>query len=170
MPHDDTAPLSAMSDLVIGPYWANPEHVTSLIPCASDRWERMTDDAKGLDRLALSIHPGVGIDRDAHLCSMQRQQHREGFVLAEIATNIYGFCVRDTLNDGQGVILRAQGGRRGGDGSAARAIQFVREWHAKDPGKRAVVQGYIDSELRAEWDAAIQRAAARPTQVTGETQ
>lgn len=152
---------AAMSALVVEPYWANPEHVTSLIPCASDKWQRMTLDAKGLDGLVRDLHPGQGarIDYDAHLCSMQRQQEREGFVLAAISTNIYGFCVRDTLNDGLGVMLRANGGKRGGDGSAARAIEWARKWHAEDPSRRAVVKGYIDSDLRAEFDAAIDRAA-----------
>lgn len=149
----------ASSLLVIEPYWGNLEHVISLIPCASDKWQRMTEDAKALDRMAVRDHGQR--DHDHHLCAMQRQQFRDGFVLAEVSTNIYGFCVRDTLNDGLGVLLRAYGGKRGGDGSAKRAIQFAREWHAEAFDKRAVVVGYIDSDLRAEWDAALAEATGR---------
>lgn len=160
--NEQQATQGAMSALVVEPFWANPEHVTSLIPCADDKWQRMTADAKSLDAMVRDMYPGqlARIDGDAHLCAMQRQQEREGYVLAQIHTNIYGFCVRDTLNDGRGVLLQALGGKRRGDGSATRAIEWARKWHAEDPERRAVVQGYIDSDLRPEWDAAIAKATA----------
>lgn len=150
--HDDRG----LSPLRVEPYWANPEHVVSLIPCASDEWQRKTLDAKAMDTMAVRYHG----QRDPchHLCAMQREQGRAGFVLAEISTNIYGFCVRDTLNDGLGVLLRAEGGRRGGNGSADRAIEWARKWHAEDPGRRAVVQGYIDADLRFELAVVIAKA------------
>lgn len=153
-----SAVTEALSPLVVEPYWANPQFVTSLIPCASDKWQRMTEDAKAIDRMAVRDHGQH--DPCHHLCAVQRQQFREGFVLAEISTNIYGFCVRDTLNDGLGVMLRAHGGKRGGDGSAERAIAWARAWHAEDPTRRALVQGYIDSDLLEEWRAALAKAGA----------
>lgn len=45
---------------------------------------------------------GIYFDQDAELCRRQMEELRRGCVLAQIDTNIYGFCVRDTHNLGGG--------------------------------------------------------------------
>ncbi len=130
-----------------------PEVVFS---CASNRWKDMTADAKSLDRLAFTTQSRFGrVDPDAHLCAMQRQQAREGFVQAAISTNIYGFCVRDTLNDGHGVLHSARNG-----GGALAAVEFAKAWHAADPERREVIIGYVNAAQRSELDAALALAEA----------
>ncbi|TAL72882.1 MAG: hypothetical protein EPN79_02245 [Burkholderiaceae bacterium] len=150
---EDATQAAAMSAVNPHPYSGNPEHVICLMACATDRWQRMVEDAKAMDRMAVREHGQL--DRDHHLCAMQRQQARAGYTLVSIQTNIYGFTVRDTLNDGAGVLLRAEGGSRGGDGSARRAIEFARRWHAQDPDRREVILGYVAQELRQEWEEAL---------------
>jgi hypothetical protein len=146
------------------PFWANP-NVTQLIPCTDGKWRRMTEDAKARDIAFTERLAGIGVsnpDRDNSLCNMQLQQAREGYMLVKVDWNIYGFCVRDTLNDGAGVLWSG----RTGDGTAEGALHFVAEWHARDPKRREVVlSGYFPEDLkmnngdtrnlRAEMDAAL---------------
>lgn len=153
------------------PFWANPR-VIQLIPCANDKWQRMTEAAKARDVDFTDRLAKIGIsnpDRDNSLCNMQLQQARDGYMLVEVGWNIYGFCVRDTLNDGAGVLWSG----RNGDGTAEGALRFAAEWHARDPERREVVMsGYFPEDwmvrrsdghtrnLRAEMDAAITRTGA----------
>jgi hypothetical protein len=129
------------------------QSIVAILPCATDKWERMTHDAKALDRLAVATSRTGRVDADAHLCAMQRQQERAGYVLATIETNIYGFCVRDTLNDGRGTLHSARHG-----GSAEAAIDFATRWHSEAPEQREVIVGYVAQERRAELEAAIAKA------------
>jgi hypothetical protein len=136
------------------PFRTNPR-ITCILPVTTDKWDRMIGDAKGLDRLAVSLSSRRGyVDADNHLCAMQRQQAREGYVLAILETNIYGFCVRDTLNDGLGTLHSA----RWGGGSAEAALDFAIRWHAVAPEKREVILGYVSADRQAELDAAIAKA------------
>jgi hypothetical protein len=159
-----SAPVDVLAVIRPQPFRGNPD-ITCLIPCASDKWQRMTERAKESDREFTNTLAKVGQsnpDRDASLCAMQRQQAREGYVLAILDWNIYGFCVRDTLNDGLGVLWSG----RHGDGTAEGALHFAAEWQARDPERREVtLSGYFPDDvkmasgvrrnLRAEIDAAL---------------
>jgi hypothetical protein len=105
-----------------------------IFPVASPKWARAIADAKALDEYAVKNHGQA--DRCFHLCAMQRQQMREGFVQVEVAKTIYGFGVRDTLNDGLGILLRSRGV------SQEEAIEWARRWHAADPERREVIAGF----------------------------
>lgn len=161
-----SAPADVLAVMRPQPFWGNP-NVTLLIPCASNKWQLMTERAKAQDvefteRLAKIGHSNP--DRDAGLCAIQLQQARDGYVRVELGWNIYGFCVRDTLNDGQGVLWSG----RSDDGSAEGALRFAAEWQARDPDRREVIiSGYFPDNvttktaatrnLRAEIDAALAR-------------
>lgn len=161
-----SAPVDVLAVIRPQPHWGNPS-VTALIPCASDKWQRMHEAAKTRDREFTHHLARIGQsnpDRDASLCNTQLQAAREGYVLASVDWNIYGFCVRDTLNDGQGVLWSG----RTGDGSAEGALRFATEWHARDPERRAVLlSGYFPDDvdirggarrnLRTEIDIALAR-------------
>lgn len=150
----------APSELHLQPFWGNPG-LTSLIACTDDTWEREIADARRLDQLANEAYSRSGrerLDKAAQQNYAQLQHAHDGYVLAVICTNSHGFCVRDAQRDGLGYLLRAGAARRGGDGSAARAIDFARRWHARDPHRREVVVGYLPPDLRAEWDMALAMA------------
>lgn len=135
------------------PFRSNP-NITCLLPAASERWEHMMQRAKLQDRIAVeSASRDNSVDADAFLCAAQRKQARAGYVLAAVETNIHGFCVRDTLNDGLGVLYSARGG-----GSAEAAIEFARRWHAEAPERREVIVGFIFDDRKAELAAAIAKA------------
>jgi len=152
------------------PFWANP-NVTLLIACATDKWQRMTERAKASDVEFTHKLAKIGQsnpDRAASLCDMQRQQARDGYILAVVGWNIYGFCVRDTLNDGRGVLWSG----RSDDGTAEGALRFAAEWQARDPAKREVVMStYFPDDvkmrngtlrnLRSEIDAALANIGAK---------
>lgn len=74
-----------------------------LIPCGSAEWQSERDQAKQTDRDCVLKYGQR--DRDQHLCGVQRAQSSRGYLMAEVSTNIYGFCVRDTHNDGLGTPL-----------------------------------------------------------------
>jgi hypothetical protein len=156
------------------PFWANPK-VTQLIPCANGKWQRMTELAKARDVEFTDRLAKIGVsnpDRDNALCNMQMQQSREGYMLVRVCWNIYGFCVRDTLNDGAGVLWSG----KNGDGTAEGALHFAAEWHARDIERREVIlSGYFPEEckigwgnsgptrnLRSEMDAALARIGGAP--------
>lgn len=107
-----------------------------LIPCTSPDWEAETDQARATDRECV-VKYGQR-DRDLHLCSVQRSQQMRGYLMAQLETNRFGFCVRDTMNDGIG--------NMSGNGSAEWALQWARDWHAQAPGHRVVLLGYVDAE------------------------
>jgi hypothetical protein len=117
-----------------------------LFPVQSTKWAEQIADAKALDRYAVEKHGQR--DRDHHLCSMQRQQQRDGYVQIEIGTWIGGYAVRDTINDGLGTLA---GGRIHPGMTQAEAIEWARNWHAEDPTRREVIAGYgfVHSECSA---------------------
>lgn len=106
----------------------------SLIPCTSQAWQEEVDHAKAMDRECV-VKYGQR-DRDLHLCSVQRTQQRRGYVMVQLETNIHGFCLRDTMNDGLG--------NMSGNGSAEWALQWARAWHAEAPASRVVLLGFVD--------------------------
>jgi hypothetical protein len=111
-----------------------------LIPCSSESWQAEIDQAQAIDRECF-VKYGQR-DRDHHLCSVQRSQQMRGYTEAQITTNRYGFCVRDTMNDGLGNLS--------GNGTAEWAVEFARKWQSDVPGKRKVIVGYIaDDQLPA---------------------
>lgn len=112
-----------------------PGRVTLFSP--DPKWAQQMEDARQLDRYAVE-HYGQR-DRCHHFCAMQRQQQREGFLMVEISTNIYGYCVRDTMNDGQGILF---GGRARRGATQTEAIEWARAWHAERPSHREVIAGY----------------------------
>lgn len=108
-----------------------------LFAATSDKWKNDIADARSLDKYAVAQHSQV--DRDHHLCCVQRQHAREGYVLVEVATNIFGYCVRDTHNDGDGVLF---GGRRRPGTTKQEAIDWARDWHNQLPTHREVIEGF----------------------------
>jgi hypothetical protein len=109
------------------------------IVCAptDSQWFDGIEYARWLDAYAVLRHGQR--DRDHHLCCEQRSQQNRGFMMVEVSTNIYGYCVRDTINDGQGVIF---GGRDRRGTTKADAIAWAKEWHAQRPTHRMVIMGY----------------------------
>jgi len=81
-------------------------------------------------------------DRCHHFCAEQNSLQARGFRMVEVATNIYGYVVRDTHNDGQGVMY---GGRQRPGTTKAEAIEWARAWHAERPTHRKVVVGFEGS-------------------------
>ena len=118
---------------------------TLIFPCASDLWDKEIEDAKSIDRECVAKYGQR--DRSHHHCCVQRQQQRAGYMMVEISTNIYGFCVRDTHNDGLG--------NMSGNGSAAFAVEWASNWHAARPTHRVVFVGYISKDRLEEWEATI---------------
>jgi hypothetical protein len=110
---------------------------TIILPVQNELWAAQMEDARWMDAYAVGNFGQR--DRCFHFCAMQRQQERDGFVLVEIATNMFGFCVRDTMNDGQGVMF---GGRARPGTTQVEAVEWAREWHAKRPTHREVISGY----------------------------
>lgn len=74
-------------------------------------------------------------DRDGQLCAVQRDHQRAGFTHVVVDTNIYGWCVRDTINDGLGTMF---GGRARRGTTHDEALAWAREWHAEQPTHRKV--------------------------------
>lgn len=112
-----------------------------VISSTSAAWQAESDQAKQVDRDCVMKHGQR--DRDQHLCGVQRSQQMRGYLMAEISTNIHGFCVRDTHHDGMG--------NMSGNGSAEWALDWARRWHAEAPHSREVVVGYIDQDLMREF-------------------
>ena len=78
-----------------------------------------------------AMRNGFVIDTDADLCRQQRADQRAGKILGTLASNIHGFCVRDTMNDGRG---RMSPNFKTLDEARAWAV----EWVAADPIKRVM--------------------------------
>jgi hypothetical protein len=111
-----------------------------LFDVTDPQWAERILDAKWMDAYAVGNHRQH--DRDHHLCCEQRYQHRDGFRMVEVATNIYGYCVRDTMNDGMGLIY-------GGRGTTwAQAMEWARQWHAERPTHRQVILGFCWDDQR----------------------
>ena len=121
-----------------------------LIPCASIEWQSERDQAKLTDRECVKKYGQR--DRDQHLCGVQRSQQMRGYLMAEVSTNIYGFCVRDTHNDGLG--------NMSGNGSAEWALDWARRWHAEAPQSREIIVGYIGQDRIPEFNSAKAMALA----------
>lgn len=77
-----------------------------------------------------------------HFCAEQNSLQARGFRIVEVATNIYGYVVRDTHNDGLGVLY---GGRSRPGTTKAEAIAWARQWHAERPTHRKVIMGFEGS-------------------------
>jgi hypothetical protein len=108
-----------------------------LLDFASQRHDEVMEHARWMDAYAV----GNFGQRDIchHFCCAQRQLQGEGFMMVEIATNIYGYVVRDTMNDGMGSLY---GGRSHPGTTREQAIIWAREWHAERPTHRKVIFGY----------------------------
>lgn len=110
---------------------------TTLIAPTSTEWADGIARAREIDTIA--VRDFGQHDRCHHLCCEQRSQQARGYVMVEIGTNIFGYCVRDTINDGQGVLF---GGRSRPGTTQAEALAWAREWHAQRPTHREVIAGY----------------------------
>jgi hypothetical protein len=108
-----------------------------LFDFTSPRYAEVMEDARWMDAYAVGNFGQR--DRCHHFCCAQRQLHAEGFRMVEVSTNIYGYCVCDTMNDGMGVI---HGGRSRPGTAREEAIAWAREWHAERPTHRKVILGY----------------------------
>ena len=111
-----------------------------LFAVQSDEWRQQLDDARWLDAYA-SAHHGQR-DLTHHFCAVLRQQQTAGFVVLEVTENIHGWCVRDTMIDGLGVLF---GGRSLPGTTYAEAVEWARRWHAERPTHREVVAGFARS-------------------------
>lgn len=76
---------------------------------------------------------GLRVDPDGGLCAAQLRHASAGYVLAEVDWNIYGWCVRDTMNDGRGRMSPNLFTRED-------AIAWAHKWHAVDPTSREVIE------------------------------
>lgn len=108
----------------------------TLFAVQNEEWAKRLDDARWLDAFAVGNYG----QRDTcyHFCLEQGYQHRDGFRMYEVATNIYGYVVRDTMNDGDGVLF---GGRARPGTTQAEAVEWARKWHAERPTHREVISG-----------------------------
>ncbi len=115
---------------------------TIIFPVQSELWAAQMEDARWMDAYAVGNHGQR--DRCFHFCAMQHQQTRDGFLMVEIATNIYGYVVRDTMNDGMGALF---GGRGRPGTTQAEAVEWARKWHAERQTHREVISGwgYVDT-------------------------
>lgn len=110
-----------------------------ILQSRSLKWDHMIAAAKAQDEVNATRHPGYASSRDAELCRAQQEQRNGGYIMVEIATNMYGYVVRDTMNDGHGVMFG--GGSRPGT-TKADAVAWAHTWHAEDPDNREVIMGY----------------------------
>ncbi|ABD72106.1 hypothetical protein Rfer_4420 (plasmid) [Rhodoferax ferrireducens T118] len=74
------------------------------------------------------------------------------YLMAAVSTNIYGFCVRDTHNDGLG--------NMSGNRSAEWALDWARRWHAEAPQSREFIVGHIGQDRIPEFNSAKAMALA----------
>jgi len=116
---------------------ANDSRREVLLDYASPRYDEAMEDARWMDAYAVGNFGQR--DRCHHFCCAQRQLQGEGFLHVEISTNIYGYVVRDTMNDGRGVLF---GGRQDPGTTRDEAIAWARAWHAERPTHRKVDFGY----------------------------
>jgi hypothetical protein len=84
--------------------------------------------------IAMSL--GIYVDPDAELCRRQREETAVGIIKATLARNMYGFCVRDTYNDGAGNMS-------GNFKTLAEAMAWASAWIVEDPAKHILVDTII---------------------------
>lgn len=111
--------------------------ITILIVPTDPRWHADMERAREIDRMA--VEEFGQRDPCHHLCSEQRSQQARGYMMVEVSTNMFGYCVRDTINDGLGVLF---GGRARPGTTKAEALEWARQWHAERPTHREVIMGY----------------------------
>lgn len=121
-----------------------------LFPFESTRYGEVLENARWMDAYAVGNFGQR--DRCHHFCAAQAQLAGEGYRIVEVATNIFGYCVRDTINDGLGVFF---GGRSRPGSTQAEAVEWARQWHAERPTHREVIarHGYarlmlLEEEVR----------------------
>ena len=105
------------------------------IPCTDKKWDMEAKRAKELGQRDL----GYG-DPDANLCAVQSRHQQQGYQMAEISHNVYGFCLRDTNNNGAGRMSS-------NFAKYSDALEFAQQWHAERPAFREVLG--IASEHKA---------------------
>jgi hypothetical protein len=94
--------------------------------------------AMEIDRYANTHHMQSSVTcADHHLVSEQMSLHRRGFVTYVVSGPALGdalnsYTVRDENNMGHGIVY----GGRGTGTTKADAIEWARQWHARDPEKR----------------------------------
>lgn len=103
---------------------------TIICECTDSSWQAELDDAKQVDAEAVRLHGQT--DRCHHYVAVQSSQFRRGFLEAVIGSNRFGWCVRDTMNDGLGRMSNNME-------KVEDAIQWAKDWHAKMPECRRVV-------------------------------
>lgn len=102
-----------------------------LFECTDQRFDLARVRAGEQGRQAM-IDTGCRVDPDQNLCAVQAEQMGAGYTLACIDTNIYGYCVRDTNNNG--------GGRLSPNfPTPLEAINWARNWHGEKPALREVI-------------------------------
>lgn len=104
---------------------------------ASREYDESMEGARWMDAYAVGNFGQH--DRCHHFCAEQNSLQARGFRIVEVATNIYGYVVRDTHNDGMGVLF---GGRERPGTTKADAIAWARQWHAERPTHRKVIIGF----------------------------
>lgn len=136
-----------MAQAVMASWETHPSNPRVVLFAVTDpSWRERMNDAKWLDAFAVGNHGQA--DSSHHLCCEQRYQHRDGFRMVEVATNIFGYCVRDTMNDGDGVLF---GGRAYKGATHEEAVEWARKWHAERPTHREVLRGFCwDSRANKE--------------------
>src|SRR5205085_5642614 len=67
-----------------------------IFACTDPMWDEEIRAAKARDEKS-----GMR-DRCYYLCQQQASQHARGYRMVEVFRNIYGWCVRDVNNDGDG--------------------------------------------------------------------
>jgi hypothetical protein len=102
-----------------------------IFECTDRTFEQQAQRANELGRQAM-IQTGCRVDPDSNLCAAQIDAARAGFLRARIDSNIYGFCVRDTMNDGAGRMSP-------NFATPTEALTWAREWHQQRPALREVI-------------------------------
>lgn len=105
--------------------------------------------AKEIDKLC--VYQYGQIDKSHHLVCLQRQHAREGVVILEIFTSMYGFQVRDTDNFGCQQYLS-----RGA--SAEEALKFCQKFYDADSKNRGVIIGYVSEEFMIDFDLSVTKS------------
>lgn len=113
-----------------------------LVPCADPFYDQAAALARKIDTRGRDLAARLGMtghDGDATLCAIQVEAQRAGYTMVTITTNVYGFVVRDTMNDGAGVLF---GGRSRPGTTQEEALAWAKTWHAEKPDLREVIAGH----------------------------
>jgi hypothetical protein len=141
---NDPKTLALMASWTVSRATDSPR--TILFAVQDPAWRERMEGARWMDAFAVANYGQH--DRCFHFCCEQRYQHRDGLRMYEVGTNMFGYCVRDTMNDGDGVVF---GGRARKGTMWQEAVDWARNWHAEKPTHREVIRGFCwDDERKCE--------------------